>query len=60
MPLYVHEHVARALDPVTRHVIASGIVDDTAPAILELYGAAGLSERARMSENGWVALWLTR
>jgi ribosomal protein L11 methyltransferase len=60
MPLYVHEHVARELDPVTRHVIASGIVDDTAPAILELYGTAGLSERARMSENGWVALWLTR
>ena len=60
LPLYVHEHVARELDPVTRHVIASGIVDDTAPAILELYGAAGMSERARMSENGWVALWLAR
>ena len=60
MPLYVHEHVARGLEPVTRHVIASGIVDDSAPAILDLYGTAGLSERARMSENGWVALWLTR
>ena len=60
IPLYVHEHVARGLDPITRHVIASGIVDDQAPAILELYGAAGLSERARMSENGWVALWLAR
>jgi len=41
-------------------VIASGIVDDSAPAILDLYGAAGMSERARMSENGWVAVWLTR
>jgi ribosomal protein L11 methylase PrmA len=41
-------------------VIASGIVDDTAPAILELYGSAGMSERARMSENGWLGLWLTR
>jgi ribosomal protein L11 methyltransferase len=60
MPLYVHEHVARGLEPVTRHVIASGIVDDTAPASLELYVAAGLSERARLSEHGWVALWLTR
>ena len=41
-------------------MIASGIVNDSAAATLELYGAAGLRERARMSEKGWVALWLAR
>jgi ribosomal protein L11 methyltransferase len=60
MPLYVHERVAPTLDPMTRHVIASGIVNDSAPAIVALYGAAGLSERARRSEKGWVAIWLAR
>ena len=60
MPLYVHERVAPALDAMTRHVIASGIVNDSAEAIVALYGAAGLSERARRSEKGWVAIWLAR
>jgi ribosomal protein L11 methyltransferase len=60
MPLYVHEKVAPELDSVTEHVIASGIVDDAAPAILDLYGASGLSERERMSEKGWAAIWLAR
>ena len=60
MPLYVHERVAPGLEPVTEHVIASGFVDDTATAVLELYGAAGLSERARTSANGWTAMWRAR
>jgi len=60
MPMYVHERVAPGLDGVTRNVIVSGIVNDSAPAALELYGAAGLRERGRMSEKGWVALWLAR
>jgi ribosomal protein L11 methyltransferase len=60
MPLYVHERVAPGLEPVTGHVIVSGFVDDTADAVVELYAAAGLSERARMSESGWTALWLAR
>ena len=50
MPLYVHEHVARELDPVTRHVIASGIVDDTRardPRALR----RGRAERARAHER---------
>jgi ribosomal protein L11 methyltransferase len=60
MPLYVHERVAAALDPATEHAIVSGIVDDAAPELCERYGAAGLSERARVSEKGWVAIWLAR
>jgi ribosomal protein L11 methyltransferase len=60
MPLYVHERVASRLDPATQHVIVSGIVNDSVPAALELYAAAGLSERARLSEQGWTALWLAR
>jgi ribosomal protein L11 methyltransferase len=60
MPLYVHERVAPALDPMTRHVLASGIVNDSAPTIVSLYEAAGLTERARLSEKGWVAIWLAR
>jgi ribosomal protein L11 methyltransferase len=60
MPLYVHERVATELEAVTEDVIASGIVSDSAPAICELYGKAGLSVRARMYEKGWVAIWLTR
>jgi ribosomal protein L11 methyltransferase len=60
MPLYVHERVAARLDPATRHVLVSGIVNDSAPAALELYAQAGLSERARLSEQGWAALWLAR
>lgn len=60
MPLFVHEHVARELAPATQDVIVSGIVSDSAPAALELYGTAGLSERTRMTEKGWVAIWLAR
>jgi ribosomal protein L11 methylase PrmA len=60
MPLYVHERVARGLEPVTRHVIVSGIVDDTAAAVCDLYAAAGLSERARLGEKGWAGIWLAR
>jgi ribosomal protein L11 methyltransferase len=60
MPLYVHERVAAGLDPATGHVLVSGIVNDSAPEACELYAAAGLSERARRSEKGWVAIWLAR
>ena len=60
IPMHVHERVAPGLDGVTHNVIVSGIVSDSAPAALELYGAAGLRERARINEKGWVALWLAR
>jgi ribosomal protein L11 methyltransferase len=60
MPLYVHERVADGLEAVTEHVIVSGIVNDTAPVVCELYAAAGLRERARRSENGWAGIWLAR
>ncbi len=60
LPFFVHEHVARGLNPATDHVIASGIVDDQATATRDLYAAAGLSERARRSANGWATLWLAR
>jgi len=60
MPVYVHERVAPELDALTEHVVVSGIVNDSAPAVVALYEAAGLSERARMTENGWSALWLAR
>jgi ribosomal protein L11 methyltransferase len=60
MPVYVHERVAPALDPVTRAVLVSGIVDDSVPEVLAAYAAAGLTERERMSEKGWAALWLAR
>jgi ribosomal protein L11 methyltransferase len=60
MPVYVHEQVAPALDPVTRQVLVSGIVSDSVPEVLALYAGAGLGERERMDEKGWAALWLTR
>jgi ribosomal protein L11 methyltransferase len=60
MPLSVHERVAAGLDRATEHVIVSGIVEDAAATACELYGAAGLSERARKHEKGWVAIWLAR
>ena len=60
IPFSVHEHVARALDEATDHVIASGIVDDQAAATRELYARAGLTERGRVSASGWAALWLAR
>jgi ribosomal protein L11 methyltransferase len=60
LPFAVHEHVARRLDAGTAHVIASGIVDGRAAAAGELYAAAGLVERARLSEHGWSTLWLAR
>ena len=60
LPFSVHEAVARGLDEVTDHVIASGIVEGQAAATRELYARAGLSERARVSASGWAALWLAR
>jgi len=60
LPFFVHEHIARALSDATHHVIASGVVDDQASATRELYAAAGLGERARLSANGWATLWLAR
>ncbi len=60
IPFAVHERVARGLEAVTADVIASGIVDDQAAATGELYAAAGLGERARISRQGWAALWLAR
>ena len=60
VPFSIHEHVARGLDEVTDHVIASGIIDDQAAATRELYAQAGLTERARVSASGWAALWLAR
>jgi ribosomal protein L11 methyltransferase len=60
MPVYVHEQVAAALDPATRHVLVSGIVSDSVPEVVALYGGAGLEERLRMDQKGWAALWLTR
>ena len=60
IPFFVHEHVARGLDAVTDHVIASGIVAGQAAATAALYAAAGLAERAHVSRNGWAALWLAR
>ena len=60
IPFSVHERVARGLDEVTDHVIASGIVEGQAAATRELYAQAGLTERARVSANGWAALWLAR
>jgi ribosomal protein L11 methyltransferase len=60
VPFPIHEHIARGLDEDTDHVIASGVVDDQATATRELYAAAGLAERARLSRNGWAALWLAR
>jgi len=60
LPFFVHEHIARELGDVTEHVIASGIVDDQATATRELYAAAGLAERARLSGQGWSTLWLAR
>ena len=60
VPFAVHEQVARGLEAVTADVIASGIVDDQAAATGELYAAAGLGERARISRQGWTALWLAR
>jgi ribosomal protein L11 methyltransferase len=60
LPFFVHERIARALASITDHVIASGIVDDHAAATRDLYAAAGLGERARLSEHGWTTLWLAR
>jgi ribosomal protein L11 methyltransferase len=60
VPLFLHERIAGGLDEVTDHVIASGVVDDQVAATRELYAAAGLTERARLSRNGWAALWLAR
>ena len=60
LPFFVHERVATRVDDATRQVIASGIVDDQAAATGALYAAAGHTERARLSEHGWAALWLAR
>jgi ribosomal protein L11 methyltransferase len=60
MPFYVHQRAAPALDAATEHVIASGVVADQAAATAELYAAAGLTERARLTASGWAAIWLAR
>jgi ribosomal protein L11 methyltransferase len=60
MPLDVHERVAAAIGPDTRHVIASGITAAQEEAATAAYARAGLLATGRRIAGGWATLRLGR
>jgi ribosomal protein L11 methyltransferase len=60
VPVTVHERLAERLDPETRTVIVSGIVEDHGPRIAEAYGRAGLEVVDSAMLRSWIAALLVR
>jgi ribosomal protein L11 methyltransferase len=50
----------RSLTPVTKRVIASGVLADEADRVADAFAAAGLDERTRLEDAGWTTLLLIR
>jgi ribosomal protein L11 methyltransferase len=60
VPIAVHERLAERLDPGTRTVIASGMVEDHAPQVVDFYGRAGLRLVDTAVQRSWAAGLLVR
>ena len=60
VPVAVHERLAQRLDPETRTVIVSGIVEEHVPRVAEAYGRAGLELAGSALLRSWAAALLVR
>jgi ribosomal protein L11 methyltransferase len=60
VPVAVHERLAERLDPETRTVIVSGIVEDHVARVTEAYGRAGLQLVDSATLRSWTAALLVR
>ncbi len=58
VPLAVHEALAARLGAPPATLIASGVLDGDAPAVLRAYAAAGLGEHEHRTAGGWAVLVL--
>ena len=59
-PPPVHERLAAAVRPETRHVVLSGIVEGEMEAVRALYAEAGLEPVKGMAADTWIAMLLSR
>jgi ribosomal protein L11 methyltransferase len=60
VPIAVHAHIAAGLGADVRQVIASGVVDQHLPDLVEAYERAGLAVTQRRGGPGWAAVLLER